>query len=970
MNAIFSYFHSLPGVALGSPFLSLENLRECLRRGGTLSPNDAWSFCVDLPLTRDHLQAYQQLFSRLLYRLRDRSMVNRLASMHQEIQFSPHQMWSDGLIEAAKQSFHEGDRATLKEYAVRFALLRELLRVPEGDYSKESLLHKLETMDGIVQRAMQRPLLQIMRGDLATWLRKLLPKHVPSKLFGPLLEVVYSEITRRYERSLFTGCCGWFLTRELPEEIFEELSLPVFGIQKRGELLLIGVSPKYDAFSGEEYFNCPAKYFEQTSWELFIRDDGAISCTCSSIVNVYENSHAIQVPERIIQLRNAESLYVCRPAGYCSLAMMLREHGPQWPMRALLSVAQKSWVLQESWPHYRSFSSLSILVAKQGEDSYAVQLEEIPLLYAPSGERGRLVEPSPRHAWILWLSELLFFDVKKMPASISWEEEALLRLDSFLPELLMNEVRALHAEKNGFGSDFSSALIAFVQERLKERKIDGFAQMLLEEFAYKMLLFPWLSSQLQQVIAGGEVSPFIEDELRSVQEEYRLLQESRASSPTTTIDLPSMQWVTSQFWPSEAQPKAIAISRIVVSALQKDAHVGRARRFHQGEFQGVDQVPASFRVSPTFNGVELEMLSCPSLLLGAGSYRKVKQAWQLTFEGADAQITATRPIALYRSKGNYEDSQCRNAYKMHERLLQIPGADAYFMPLSQRHSGYEVPGKVKWEGNMLLCEGSFADLFGNNKIGSTVISWSDMLFILRRVGEGLELIAREGISHGDLKPDNVLLQVVNGKVNPLISDYDWTLPFGVYKTPHDYYLWDRDRRERGIVSEKTDLYAWTLLVARLLCAGLNPYNEGDTLLFLERIRNTPIGVEEELRGRLVNTLRSRIPGFPQINRFDFFKKAGVDCRLQNEQVASLINEVRNRRLLGGDKNEASSVERFIIKSQWMSEGMNLLVRTLRADAPLKEKKGTFPTYPEIFLVLERAEKMLEEMRAQFSLPKR
>jgi serine/threonine protein kinase len=127
-------------------------------------------------------------------------------------------------------------------------------------------------------------------------------------------------------------------------------------------------------------------------------------------------------------------------------------------------------------------------------------------------------------------------------------------------------------------------------------------------------------------------------------------------------------------------------------------------------------------------------------------------------------------------------------------------------------------------------EGALSDYF-NPK--SYCLCYSTKWKLVLGIAEGLRTLHRHGIIHGDVKAENVLLNIeANGELIPKLSDFACSMDdsgsLKEEKLPGRSPPWDAPEARHGPIAisklHKTDIYSFGLLVWRIMLEGQTPFD--------------------------------------------------------------------------------------------------------------------------------------------------
>ncbi|MBX9924277.1 MAG: hypothetical protein K2Y01_09225 [Rhabdochlamydiaceae bacterium] len=547
--------------------------------------------------------------------------------------------------------------------------------------------------------------------------------------------------------------------------------------------------------------------------------------------------------------------------------------------------------------------------------------------------------------------------------SDTWDVEkqekcALNRLEKELFPLHYGKILELKNQYGGFHKEFSKALLKYV-DLLKIQEEEGFQICILEQFAEKMAVFPLVSSVLKMAIdvnaeqqerlqkgetplsihTTGPHMPSLQKIGQVLQEAEKILQElrlCRKSVPTQVLQVDKdllRQFVTHLVKrPSLINTYTDQLHQVLCRYLQESPEVGSEKRFHKEPF--------SFRVCV---GLKRVVIYSIGSLLGGGNYKTAKIS--LRAEISLERILLEKQMLSRSRKKHPEDIQ------MHYAILQLPEAEKYFVPLPRRHAGYvESNGKMRWEANRALYSNTLGEAIVKDGIYIDPLDEKtfypltifDFISFLVNIAQGIDLIRQHGISHGDIKPENVGIFVGPEKLcKALLTDFDTSLYFPSEPTisSKTYRYWDCSRRMRGEIGERTDLYGLVLLIAQVFLYGFREvfaFEEDEAIeQMVQRICENPKEIKKEFLKKRKEVLRKLSCRF---NKTVSRKTCGSICR----KIVSWQNTEKHQKSL--------ALKTWLSKALCFDLVYSLVEQVLKADQ--NDSAVAYPKMEDILRVLE------------------
>jgi hypothetical protein len=623
---------------------------------------------------------------------------------------------------------------------------------------------------------------------------------------------------------------------------------------------------------------------------------------------------------------------------------------------------------------------------------------------------------------ILLLAET-FFNLKSISRdSQRWERDILSQIEGFLYEPHMNKILDLKYKHGGFNEEFSRDVLGYAAELISSDE-ESFQIEILKQFALKMSFFEEIKSLLftaleadrahhemisegkscEEILASSYKIPsldLIQEVIQNAINKISSLEFEREPTNCTEIPLGSIEEFVQRVFSDpgktgNSSQRAIDIPKVINDLhtilndyLKESPYVGSEIRLHKDEIWKETGIPIPFSmwINISKDKVVLEVFPPDRRMpLGIGSFKKAKNNTQIEI-GKDGMVTST-PIAISRLRDvNDWKFGVGKGTRLQEAILKIPGADRYFLELSKKHASYVSNGKVKQESVYPLFNGT---LFSANhkqtletEAGSYTINTSDFIDCLKRVGLGLALIAEKGISHSDIKTQNIAIILKEGTPLSYVFDFDVASNFEEPHKDEKYWVWNAMRQDFGICSKETDLYGYVLVIAESLIFGFSEFIQGDNERIignLKRVCENSSEINRELRLKYAEKMQRRFPDLITDDRVLFFSNPHQNGEIKSEHF-KVIEHIKTLQVQGNE-SDALILKRFLVQSLFFDKVFGLLSKTLFADkvsksfmdsnleqqedfyqAALKALKlSNFPELDEVQGVLDYCKGVVEEV---------
>lgn len=560
---------------------------------------------------------------------------------------------------------------------------------------------------------------------------------------------------------------------------------------------------------------------------------------------------------------------------------------------------------------------------------------------------GRAHPSADRNALIFLLAELFFLPkVEGFSFRLSrqdLERQAIIRIEPLLFSTHCQKILELWKQCEFLGPRFSAELLDYTNT-LRSAGEETLQISILENFALQAAVIPKILDLLerawqvelkcQQDIESGYDITHVETSALSIpsyEEIGKVLQEgkqeilrlqdrallTREKTDVKQVDRDKIADLVRNVL-GDSSPFLVssieAMQHKINQYIQKHPEVGSEKRFSKEDY-----IPFSFWVRVGKKHLEIDVIPSQLESLGVGGNKKAKVV--LSFSEKE-------PLH-YKTMSRGWDFPW--GHKVHQAILQIPGASKYFADLPKIHAPYRgSKGIWKWEGTQPSYQINLYEALQKQEIPidserSIPLTTRHFLSFLQQIAQGIELIADHGISHGDLRRENVGIYLPSEKLYEVrITDFDHSSGFGKTRPEKRFEVyWNALRNRQGIISRETDLYSLILLI-------------GETLLFDFSVYRKQ-GKEE-----LVHIYAQRIP--------EDLRSAFPEGKITKENCISLLQRVCDLQNEGKIK-ESFALQRLVCESLILDKVFSLLEKTFAANQKSLEA-GTFMDFPNISEVHE------------------
>lgn len=335
-------------------------------------------------------------------------------------------------------------------------------------------------------------------------------------------------------------------------------------------------------------------------------------------------------------------------------------------------------------------------------------------------------------------------------------------------------------------------------------------------------------------------------------------------------------------------------------------------------------------------------------LLSQGSFKKVKEAVGVCISET---IEFNRKV-LYRVK-QAEVEEVKRGLKMHREIFSlIDDASRYFVPPPIIYPIYRgKKGREKLEFEAPRCAGTLFDVIKNTPFqteeGDRFLTSLEIILGLKNVALGVEKLIAINRSHQDLKSNNILVDLSNGSLSFLISDFDLIvkeIPGEVSEDDREGYFLNFAARQ-GLATKETDCYSLALLIAESLIFdfensfhGDKRDNEGRLEAYRNLANDAPNfskNYREEFRMQQLNSLKAL---FPAANLSLLFPFENIEENPSHKDQRDLLNFGAILKSSGEecDFKIACHIEQFVVSTVLENRVLGFLGKFLDADLKIEE----------------------------------
>jgi serine/threonine protein kinase len=225
-------------------------------------------------------------------------------------------------------------------------------------------------------------------------------------------------------------------------------------------------------------------------------------------------------------------------------------------------------------------------------------------------------------------------------------------------------------------------------------------------------------------------------------------------------------------------------------------------------------LPFSFRaIRTSLESVDLHFIMPSSLQKPKqGGYKKIKDLFSVTITAQSSPDEAILPKnnILARIELKKWNRIEKNLTEIHRIILQIPEAKKYFTDIWSNK--ITLPNKKSIE---LIYPRYEKKNFSERLQKEPKMSLKERIRHSLHIAQGICLLQKHSpvIIHGDLKEDNVLMEIKEGKEEALINDFDLTCLYTQsLKKSHQEYPFFPSIRRNGYLHPQMDLYSLIHLI--------------------------------------------------------------------------------------------------------------------------------------------------------------
>ncbi len=632
-------------------------------------------------------------------------------------------------------------------------------------------------------------------------------------------------------------------------------------------------------------------------------------------------------------------------------------------------------------------------------------------------KEGYISFETDRYALVVLIAEAFFLNLQTGIPLIQakWEADSLKELEGLIYDQHYQTVLRLNSLYEGFYGDFSKDLFKYIEDLVKEEE-ESFQIVALKQFAFKAALFPEISGLLLETLEADAMHQKLFNEgklyeeilsadckIPSIERICSVLQNGIAKlqsivirqerSSCEEISLESVELIVEKICLNQYRMDKSAwirdLHQILNEYIRDNPYVGSEIRLHKDTLwmDGSSRIPLSMWVQVQKSRVILEIFppEQPSPL-GKGAYKKVKENIQVNIS-EEGDVTFS-PIAIYRLIGNVLNQEVTAGIKLQERLLTIPNAKNYLLGLSKKHASYQVGDKMKLESVFARFNGTLSTAIKSQSIQveteTLKLTTFDFIDFLQNIGKGLDLIAKEGVSHGDIKSANIAALIKEGKPVSFIFDFDLAASFGKSSIKDNYWDWNTIRQKYGVISKETDVYGYVLMIAESLLFGFKEFLQGsnqERSINFQKIFSSSRDANRQMRLIHAKEIQKQFPDLMTKERVLLLSEPPLieEITSSHEELFESVKILQAE----GHLSAALALKRFLMESLFFEKVFNLLNKTFLADrlseldlignqermsfeeaAELALKDAGFPTLDEIQEVLTDCKRVAEDVEFQ------
>jgi hypothetical protein len=382
----------------------------------------------------------------------------------------------------------------------------------------------------------------------------------------------------------------------------------------------------------------------------------------------------------------------------------------------------------------------------------------------------------------------------------NWEPQLFEQIESMLDPQEYEEILWLRKYSHGNVESYVRSLQNYVK-KLQRDSSDLYSIATIKQFIERFIVYTYLQP-LSLYLSSHDDSQSLswEDVIENLNQAKRHIEEVFAEKEKIERLHVSKNYISQYVHLIENQKDLDVFYEILSDFLQNHREIGSDLRFHKGDLWNEEEIPFSFRLQTVKNKVVLTLFPPYT---DDRSYFIAKPAWQM--EILPYGSTALYPIEVIRDS-RYEFVKERRKVMFRARnILKVPGALRYFAYAPSQQLSYVGSKKCKkWE--------MYSERY---KESLTELSIEDRMDVLYHLLQGVKLIARKGLVHGEIFPENVgVYRVDEGEVR---ARFLWkTCPLII--NPLHY---DSLRKQSGKLTLESDVYAFVRLLAYTLLPDLN-----------------------------------------------------------------------------------------------------------------------------------------------------
>ncbi|MFI0434245.1 MAG: hypothetical protein ACH350_00775 [Parachlamydiaceae bacterium] len=334
-------------------------------------------------------------------------------------------------------------------------------------------------------------------------------------------------------------------------------------------------------------------------------------------------------------------------------------------------------------------------------------------------------------------------------------------------------------------------------------------------------------------------------------------------------------------------------------------------------------------------------------ILNKGDYKKVKEAISFLIPKDPEKLIKSVKTVIYRVK--QEDiEEVRKGIEMHRQVFAANtiAAQNYFVSPCVVYPTFHRVNKgetLELQSLRYLQDLSFI-VYGlplNTPSGPRYLTSLEAIRGLKNIALGIEYLIGIGMSHQDIKPNNILIKLDRGQLVWHIFDFDCAvnqLP-ALVEERESYYL--NYAARQGVATQETDCYSLVLLIIEALIPYLTIFVDEDEecdderLERYQKLTSQQIEISERsqqhFRYEQIKTLKEFLPpeSHSLLNPFLYQKECdSIEAKTNLLIYADSLNE-------RGDARGSAAIKNFVTGVYLWDDAFKLLGKVLQVDQAIE-----------------------------------